>query len=53
MVLITVRGLIEPRAIVQPEGSGKLKKKIHLIGTRTRALPVIHKLTYLLTYVRS
>jgi hypothetical protein len=31
--------LIVPKAIVRLEGLGKLKKKIHLIGTRTRDLP--------------
>jgi hypothetical protein len=38
MVLIFVRGSVDPRAIVQLEGLGKLKK-IHLIGTQTRDFP--------------
>jgi hypothetical protein len=32
LVLISVRGLVNPRAIICLEGLGKLKKKIHLIG---------------------
>jgi hypothetical protein len=38
LVLISVRGQVDPWAIVQLEGLGQLKK-IHLIGTRTRDLP--------------
>jgi hypothetical protein len=32
LILISVRGYFDPRAIVWLEGLGKLKKKIHLIG---------------------
>jgi hypothetical protein len=39
LVLISVRGRVDPSAILRLEGLGKLKKKIHLIGTRTRDLP--------------
>jgi hypothetical protein len=39
LVLISVRGRVDSRTIVRLEGLGKLKKKIHLIGTRTRDLP--------------
>jgi hypothetical protein len=30
---------VDPRAIMRLEGLGKLKKRIHLIGTRSRYLP--------------
>jgi hypothetical protein len=38
LVLISVRGLVDPGAIVRLEVLGQLKK-IHLIGIRTRNLP--------------
>jgi hypothetical protein len=39
LVLISVRGCVDTRAIVRLEELGKLEKKIHFIGTRTRDLP--------------
>jgi hypothetical protein len=39
VVLISLRGLVDPRVIVRLEGLGKLKKSNDLIGIRTRDLP--------------
>jgi hypothetical protein len=38
LILICER-LSKPQGVVRLQGSGKLKKCIHLIGTRTRDLP--------------
>jgi hypothetical protein len=38
LVLFYIRGLVDPRAIVRLEGLSQLKKKIHLIGIRSRDL---------------
>jgi hypothetical protein len=39
LVLISVKRLSEPQGLVRLEGSDKLKKFIHLIGSRIRDLP--------------
>jgi hypothetical protein len=49
LVLISVRGLSTPGAIVRLKGLGQLKKPDDLIETRTRDLPacsIVSKLTY-------
>jgi hypothetical protein len=40
LVLISVKRLSKPQGLVRPEELGKLIKIIHLIGSRTRDLPV-------------
>jgi hypothetical protein len=39
LVLLSTRGLVDPRTIVRLEKSGYLKKSNDLIGNRTRDLP--------------
>jgi hypothetical protein len=47
LVLISVKSLSKPQGLVRPEGLGKLIKIVHLIGSRTRDLPVCNSaLTY-------
>jgi hypothetical protein len=41
LVLISVKRLSKPQGLVRPEGLGKLKKYIHLIGVSNRRPSVL------------
>jgi hypothetical protein len=41
LVLISVKDCANPNGLLRPEGISKLKKFIHLIGSRTRDLPAV------------